>query len=126
MAQEVDNLFLSGCETAYRTAKGFAERTGNDFHFAAQVIEFGYAVSCFADHSCRVRFIDHDEGVVFLRQFVDLIERTHIAIHRENTIRSDNTEALCLRLFQFLLQIRHIAVCVAVTYRFAKTHAVDD
>ena len=126
LTQQVDNLFLSCCETAHRTAKGFAQRACDDLHFAAEVIEFGHTVSCFADHSGRVRFIDHDESVVFLRELVDLIQRADIAVHREHTVRRYDAEALCLCFFQFLLQICHVSVGVAVTHRFAEAHAVDD
>ena len=126
LTQQVDDLFLTRRETAYRTAKGFAERSGDDLYFSAHVIQFGDAVSGFADHACRVRLIDHDKGVVLLRQFVDLIKRTDVAIHGEDTVGSDDTETLRLRFLQLLLEVGHVSVGIAVTHGFAQTHAVDD
>ena len=126
LTQEVDDLFLTRRETTYRTAKGFTERAGDDFDFATHVIEFGHAVSGFADHSGRVRLIDHDESVVFLREFIDLIERADVAVHGEDSVRRDDAEPLGLRFLELLLEIRHVSVGVAVTHRLAKAHAVDD
>ena len=73
-----------------------------------------------------MRLIDHDEGVVFLREFVDLIERADIAVHGEDTVGGDDTETLCLGLFEFGLEVCHVAVRVTVTDRLAETYAVDD
>ena len=126
LTQQVDDLFLTGSETADRTAESLTKRAGDDLNLTAHVIEFGYTVSGLADNSGGVRLINHDEGVVFLRKFVDLIQRTDITVHREDTIGSDDTEALCLRFLELLLEIRHVTVGITVTHRLAKTHTVDD
>ena len=126
LTQQVDDLFLTGSETADRTAKGFAQRAGDNLYLTTHVIEFGHTVSGLADNSGGVRLIDHDEGVIFLRKLVDLIQRTHITVHGEDTIGSDDTEALCLRFLELLLKIRHVTVGITVTHCLAKTHTIDD
>ena len=74
----------------------------------------------------RVRLVDHDEGVVLLRQFVDLIERTYVSIHGEDTVGCDDTEPLCLSLLEFGFEVRHVTVRITVAHSLAQTHAVDD
>ena len=126
LTQEVDDLFLTRCETADRTAEGFTERAGDDLYLTAHVVELGHTVSGLTDNSGRVRFVHHDEGIVFLCEFVDLIQGADITVHGEDTIGSDDTETLCLCFLELLLEVRHVAVGVAVTHGFAETDAVDD
>ena len=126
LTQQVDDLFLTGSETADRTAESLTKRAGDDLYLTAHVIELGHTVSGLADYSGGVRLIDHDEGVVFLRKFVYLIQRTDITVHREDAIGSDDTEALSLRFLELLLEIRHVAVGITVTHCLAKTHTIDD
>ena len=126
LTKEIDDLFASRSEPANRAAESLTQRAGDDLHFAAEVIQFGHAVSGLSDHTGRVRLIDHNEGIVFLRQFVDLIQRTYIAVHGENAVGSDDAEALCLCLFEFGLEVRHVAIRIAIAHRLTETHAVDD
>ena len=126
LTQQVDDLFLTGSKTADRTAKGLTKRAGDNLNLTAHVVQLGHTVSGLADYSCGVRLIHHDESVVFLCKLVDLIQRTHIAVHGEDTIGSDDTEALCLRFLELLLQVVHVTVSITVTHRLAKTHTIDD
>ena len=126
MTQQIDDLFATRGKTTYRTTEGFAECTGDDFHFATEVIEFGYTVSGLTDYAGRVAFVHHDESVVFLCQFVNLIQRTYIAVHREDTVGRNDTETLCLCLLQFGFEVRHIAIRIAITDCLTQAYAVND
>ena len=64
-------------------------------------------------------FVNHHKGVIFLCKFTDLIHRSYIAIHREHSISSDDFEAAIFRLLQTTLQILHIGILIAETFRFA-------
>ena len=125
LTQQVDDLFLTGCKTTYRTAKGFAERAGDDFYFAAHVIEFRNTVSGLTYHTGRVALVHHNQCIVFLRQFVNLIQRTYITVHREDAVGRNDTETLRLSFLELLLEVCHVAVRITITHRLAKTYAVD-
>ena len=126
LTQEVDDFFLTRRKSAHRTAEGFAERAGDDLDLSAQVITLGDTVTGLTHYAGGVRLINHDERVVFLRQFVDLIERTNIAVHREHTVGRNDTETLCLCLLELCLEIRHVAIRITIAHRLTETHAIDD
>jgi len=126
LAQHVDNLLAAGGETAYRAAEGFAQRTGQDIDLSAQVVEFGDTATGLAQHACRVALIDHHQRIVFLGQLADLIQRSGVAVHREDAVGYDDAETLCLGFLEAILQLGHVGVGVTVANGLAQTHAVDD
>ena len=73
MTQHVDDLLLTGGETADSAAECLAEGAGEDFDLTAQVITLGYAATGLAHHAGRVALVNHDHGIVFLSQFVNLV-----------------------------------------------------
>ena len=90
------------------------------------MIQLAYAVSRSTYHSGRVRLVYHNQGVVFLGKVANFIHRSHVAVHRKDTVRNDDTETLCLSFLQAFFQFSHIGIGVAVAFCFAKTHTVDD
>ena len=77
-------------------------------------------------HASRVRLVDHDEGVVFFSEVADLVHRSHVAVHREYTVGTDDAEALGLSLLQTLLKLSHVGVGITVALGLAQAHTVDD
>ena len=77
-------------------------------------------------HTGRVALVHHNQCIVFLRQFVNLIQRTYITVHREDAVGRDDTETLRLSFLELLLEVIHVAVRITITHRLAKTYAVDD
>ena len=126
LAQHVDDLPAAGGESAYGASECLAERTREDVHLPAQVVEFGDAAARFAQHARRMALVDHHQRVVLFRQSADPIERCGVAVHREYAVGDDDAEPLGLRLLQALLQFAHVGIGVAVTHGLAQTHAVDD
>ena len=111
---------------ANRTTKGLAEGTGDDLHFTAEVEALRYTMSGLTHYASRVALIHHHEGIVFLSQLANLIERTYIAVHGEYAIGSDDAEALCLRFLELLLEVGHVGILIAITDSLAEANAVDD
>ena len=70
--------------------------------------------------------VDHHQGVVFLSQGADRVERRGVAVHREYAVGADDAEALRLGLLETLLQFAHVGVGVAVAHGLRQAHAVDD
>ncbi len=72
--------------------------------------------------------VDHDQGVVFIRQVADLVQGGQQAIHGEYPVGDDDLMAGVVRvgLFELLLQGLHIPVVIAVPLCFAKPDPVDD
>ena len=126
LAQQVDD-FLSTCrEAAHGTAEGFAQRAGVDIYTAVGVVEFAHSAACLADDACRVALVHHHHSIVLLCQVADLVHRSHIAVHREDTISDHDAETLFLGGLQLALQIFHVGVGVAVALGLAQTHTVND
>ena len=70
--------------------------------------------------------VDHHQRVVLLGQGADFVERSGVAVHREDAVGDDDAEALRLGALEALLQFGHVGVGVAVAHGLAQTHAVDD
>ena len=64
--------------------------------------------------------------MISLRPVVKPPHRRHVSVHREHAVGGDDTETLCLRFLQTTLQVGHIGVGIAVTFRLAQPDAVDD
>ena len=79
-----------------------------------------------ADNSGGVAFVNHHERVIFLGQLADPVHRSHVAVHREDSVRADDAEPLGLGLLEAALKVGHVRVGVAVADSLAQTHAVDD
>ena len=126
MAQHVDNLLFAGSKPAHCSAKSLAECTGDNLYPAAQTETFGHAVSGLAHNAGGVAFIHHDQRVVFVCQFVNLIQRAHVAVHGKDAIGSDDAEARGLRFAELLLQVCHVGILVSETLRLAQAHTVND
>ena len=73
-----------------------------------------------------MRLVHHHEGIVFLRQFADLVHRSHVSVHGEHSVSGDNPEPLGLSLLQTTLEIGHISIGITVSLRLAEPYAVDD
>lgn len=71
-------------------------------------------------------FINIDICIVFLSQFVDLIQWGDISIHRENSISDDDPHPGCFELLQLLLQVSHVQVFEASLLRLAQPDTIDD
>ena len=71
-------------------------------------------------------FVDHHQRVVLPRQAADLVQRSGVAVHREDPVGADHAEALRLRTFEAILQRLHVGIGVAVAHRLREPHAVDD
>ena len=126
LAQHVDDLGMARREAAHGAAEGLAQRARQDVNLAAQTVQLGDAAARLAQHSSRVALVNHNHRVILVGQSADLVQRGGIAVHREDSVRHDDAETLSLRTLQAILQLRHVGVGIAVTYRLAQTYAVDD
>ena len=126
LTQHVDDFLATCGETTHGTAEGLAEGTGQDLDLATEVIVLGDTTTRAADHASGVALVDHHHGVVFLCQFIDLVERADVAVHREHTVGDDKTETAALCILQLLLKVGHVGIGIAETLCLAETHAVDD
>ena len=81
MTQHVDDFLTTRSEATHGTAKGLAEGTGQDLNLASEVVVLGDTTTRAANHTSRVALIDHYHGVVFLSEFIDLIERADVTVH---------------------------------------------
>ena len=59
------------------------------------------------------------EGTVAFSQRVNLVERSDISIHGEDSICDDNSEATVLSLLQLLLEDLHVQMLVTVSLGLA-------
>ncbi len=64
--------------------------------------------------------------VVFFRQIADALQVGDRAVHRENAVGRDETEARTFGRLQLRLEISHVAVLVTIALCFAEPHTVND
>ena len=126
LAQHVDDFLAAGGETAEGATKRLAQCAGIDVYATIGIAQFAHAVTGSTYHASRVRLVDHDEGVVFLSEVADFVHRSHVAVHREYAVGTDDAEALGLSLLQTLLELSHVGVGIAVALGLAQAHTVDD
>ena len=79
---------------------------------------------CRTYYTGRMRFIHHYQRVIFFRQFTNLIQWSHITIHREYTICSNNAVTLCLRFLQTTFQVSHISISVTIAFCLTQTYTI--
>ena len=73
-----------------------------------------------------VAFVHHNKRIVLLCEVANLVDGSHVAVHREHTVGDDDAETLFLRFLQAAFEVGHVSVCIAVTLSLAEAHAVDD
>ena len=74
----------------------------------------------------RMRIIDHHQRIVLVGQLTNRCQISNRAVHRKNTIGSDQTEASRLGLLELGSQVFHRVVLVAEPLGFAQTDTIDD
>ena len=126
LTQHVDDFLATGGESAHSSTESLAQGTGQDVHLATAVELFGNTATRLAYNTGRVAFVHHNQGIVFFSQRQNLVQRSHIAVHREHTVGNDDAETLSLSFFQAVFQFGHVAVGIAVTFSLAKTNPVDN
>ena len=70
--------------------------------------------------------IKEDESTVALGELVDLIKRSDVTVHGEDTISDDDSEAAVLSILELLLENLHVHVLVPHSARFAKSDSIND
>ena len=70
--------------------------------------------------------IDVDVSVIFLGEFIDLIQRSDISVHAEDSISDDHFDPSLLVGLQVFFQVGHVHVVVTGSFGFAEADAVDD
>src|SRR5215217_111770 len=73
-----------------------------------------------------VRFINHYQGLIFIGQVADLIQRCNHPVHRKSTISNNNPMSGILSRYQLLFQISHIRIFITETLCLAETNAIDN
>ncbi len=126
LAHEIDDGFGCGDITAGRAAQGLAQGACEDINLDPGA--GGRSPALWADEAGGVAVIDQDEGIIGVRQFPDFAELGEIAIHGKHAVGDDHDAALGLipREPQLGLQIRHIAVGIAIAGRPAQAHAINN
>ena len=113
-------------ESAYGAAEGLAEGAREDVDAAVAVELLGDAVARLADNAGAVALVDHHEGVVFLGEVADLVQRGDVAVHGEDAVRRDDAEAAGLGFLELGLEVGHVGIGVAEALSLAQADAVDD
>ena len=126
LTQHVDYLLGAGCETSHGAAERFAQRTGEDVDPAVCVELLCHTAATFADNAGAVALVDHHQGVILLGQIADLVDRCHIAVHREHAVGGDDAVTAILSFLEATFQILHVGILIAETFGLAEAHAVDD
>ena len=128
LAQHVDHGLARRGETAHGAAERLAERAGDDVDLAEHAAMLRRAAAARAHEAMGMAIIDHGQRVIGLRQRHDLVEPSDIAIHREDAIGDDQDvpRAIGPRLFQLDFQVGHVGIGIAIAFRLAQPHAIDD
>ena len=126
LTQHVDDFFLTCSETTHSTTECLTQCTGEDIHTSIHIVLFGYTVTGRAYHACRVWFVHHYQCIVLLCQFANLIHRSHVAVHREHTVSSNDAVALSLSFLQAAFQISHICIGITITFCLTQTYTVNN
>ena len=126
LAKHVDDLLSTGGEASDSAAECLAKCAGIDVDTPVSVVEFAYTVARCSDHSGGMALVDHDECVIFLGKFADLVHRSDVSVHGEHAIGDDNAEALCLRGLKLALKVFHVGVGITVADGLAEAYTVDD
>ena len=126
LPQPLDDFAARGNVAAAAAAQGLAQCAGEDVDARRDAAVLGRTPAAGSHEAGGVRIIDHHQRVVARRQVADLAEPCNEAIHREHAVGGDEARARALRLFEALLEFRHVVVGVAVALRLAQANAVDD
>jgi len=70
--------------------------------------------------------VNHHRRIVLVGQVADFIQTGHIAIHRKNTIRGNQTQTGIFCFFEPGFEVSHITVFVAIALSLAQTDAIDN
>ena len=109
VAQEVDDG-LVGRDEATDGGEGFAEGAHDQVHVVGDAEVVASAPPVIAEDAESVRLIDHDAGVVFLRERDDLRQLGHVALHAEDAVDDDQLDLVGLAFLELLFQRLHIVV----------------
>src|SRR5213080_4852017 len=126
LPQPLDDFSSRGDVAAAPPAEGLAQRAGEDVDARGDAAVLGRTPPRGPHEAGGMRIINHHQGVVARRQIADLAQAGDEAIHREYAVGGDEARARALRLAETVLELRHVAVGVAVALRLAQANAVDD
>src|SRR6516165_6477128 len=126
LPQPLDHLAPGGHESTTATTQGLAEGAGDDVDALRDAALLGSAAARRTHEAGGVRVIDHHQRVVAFGEVTDLAQLRDEPVHREHAVARDEPGARPGRLFEALLELRHVAVGVAVALRLAQADAVDD
>jgi len=71
-------------------------------------------------------FIDHNYCIVFISEIADGIELGNGSIHAEDAVSYNDPAAEVSGFFEFVLQVCHFIVLVAIALCFTQANTVDD
>ena len=126
LTQHVDDFFSTCSETTHSTAECLTQCTGKDIHTSVNIILFSHTMTGRTHYTGRMRFVYHYQRIVFFCQFANLIHRSHITVHREHTVSSNDTVALSLSFLQAAFQVSHVCIGITITFCLTQTHTVND
>ena len=84
------------------------------------------ATAGFAQKTAAVALVNHYNGIVCIGQIANFVELRNGAVHAKTAIGNDDSAAQVLTFNEFVLQIGHIVVLVAVALCLTKPHAIND
>ena len=72
--------------------------------------------------------INHDHGIVLIRQITNSFEVSDDSIHGKDSVGSNQflTFTISIRLLELLFESVHVIVRITVSASFTKTHTIDD
>ncbi len=108
--QECDGL-LSGGDEPPHCPQGFAQGAHVQLHPLFHRKMFRHPTPVAAEDSGAVSVVHHDGGAMFFGKFDDLRQWRQVAVHAEDAVGDDHF-VVGRALFQFSLQMLHVAVAV--------------
>jgi hypothetical protein len=79
-----------------------------------------------AEHADRVRFVDHQPGVVFFAEFHDLGQVDDVAVHAEDRVGDDQFGDIGRRILEQAFEMLHVVVTEAAEFCARHQTAVHD
>ena len=126
LAEKSDDFLGGTSVTAGSTTHSLTHGGGEEVDSSLDTAVFGSTSTGLAEETSGVGFIDPDEGVVLVSEVADLLQRSDITIHGENTIGDNAAVTTVLGFNEAALEISHVHVVVSESLGLAETDTIDD
>ena len=98
MVTDVVDRRLAACDEATDSCEALTEGTHDEVYLVRQAEVIADATAVVAHDAEAVGLIDHDRGLVLLRQAADLGQVAQVTLHREDPVDDDELDTLGVAL----------------------------